>query len=31
MNSGASLPGDVEPHEWLVDTYGRTSDSFSVA
>src|ERR1700736_2045457 len=22
------LPGRVEPHEWLVDTYGRTSDSF---
>jgi pilus assembly protein FimV len=24
----ASLPGRVEPLEWLVDTYGRTSDSF---
>ena len=22
------LPGRVEPHEWLVDTYGRISDSF---
>jgi pilus assembly protein FimV len=22
------MPGRVEPHEWLVDTYGRTSDSF---
>jgi len=22
------LPGRIEPHEWLVDTYGRTSDSF---
>jgi pilus assembly protein FimV len=22
------LPGKVEPLEWLVDTYGRTSDSF---
>ncbi|HTC66642.1 MAG TPA: tetratricopeptide repeat protein [Candidatus Acidoferrum sp.] len=22
------LPGRVEPHEWLVDSYGRTSDSF---
>jgi len=24
----ARLPGRIEPHEWLVDTYGRTSDSF---
>jgi tetratricopeptide (TPR) repeat protein len=24
----ASLPGKLEPLEWLVDTYGRTSDSF---
>lgn len=24
----ARMPGRVEPHEWLVDTYGRTSDSF---
>jgi tetratricopeptide (TPR) repeat protein len=24
----ARLPGRVEPLEWLVDTYGRTSDSF---
>lgn len=24
----ASLPGRVEPLEWLVDMYGRTSDSF---
>jgi pilus assembly protein FimV len=23
-----SMPGRIEPHEWLVDTYGRTSDSF---
>jgi pilus assembly protein FimV len=23
-----SLPGRLEPLEWLVDTYGRTSDSF---
>jgi pilus assembly protein FimV len=23
-----SLPGRLEPHEWLVDSYGRTSDSF---
>ena len=23
-----SLPGRIEPHEWLVDSYGRTSDSF---
>jgi tetratricopeptide (TPR) repeat protein len=22
------LPGRIEPHEWLVDSYGRTSDSF---
>jgi len=22
------MPGRLEPHEWLVDTYGRTSDSF---
>lgn len=24
----ARLPGRIEPLEWLVDTYGRTSDSF---
>jgi tetratricopeptide (TPR) repeat protein len=24
----ASLPGRIEPLEWLVDMYGRTSDSF---
>jgi pilus assembly protein FimV len=24
----AELPGRLEPLEWLVDTYGRTSDSF---
>ena len=24
----ASLPGRVEPLDWLVETYGRTSDSF---
>ena len=24
----ARMPGRIEPHEWLVDTYGRTSDSF---
>ena len=24
----ARLPGEIEPLEWLVDTYGRTSDSF---
>ena len=24
----AKTPGRIEPHEWLVDTYGRTSDSF---
>jgi tetratricopeptide (TPR) repeat protein len=24
----AHLPGRIEPLEWLVDTYGRTSDSF---
>jgi pilus assembly protein FimV len=24
----AKLPGRIEPHEWLVDSYGRTSDSF---
>ena len=24
----ARLPGRIEPHEWLVDSYGRTSDSF---
>jgi tetratricopeptide (TPR) repeat protein len=24
----ARLPGHIEPLEWLVDTYGRTSDSF---
>ena len=23
-----AMPGRVEPHEWLVDSYGRTSDSF---
>ncbi|MEQ1354590.1 MAG: tetratricopeptide repeat protein, partial [Candidatus Acidiferrum sp.] len=22
------LPGRIEPHDWLVDSYGRTSDSF---
>jgi pilus assembly protein FimV len=22
------MPGRIEPHEWLVDSYGRTSDSF---
>ena len=22
------LPGRIEPHEWLVDTYSRTSDAF---
>src|SRR5260370_22215544 len=22
------MPGRIEPREWLVDTYGRTSDSF---
>ncbi len=22
------MPGKIEPLEWLVDTYGRTSDSF---
>jgi tetratricopeptide (TPR) repeat protein len=22
------MPGRIEPHEWLVDTYGRASDSF---
>src|SRR5882672_4491938 len=24
----AKIPGRLEPREWLVDTYGRTSDSF---
>ncbi len=24
----AKMPGRLEPREWLVDTYGRTSDSF---
>lgn len=24
----ARMPGRIEPHEWLVDTFGRTSDSF---
>ena len=24
----ARTPGRLEPHEWLVDTFGRTSDSF---
>ena len=24
----AHMPGRLEPREWLVDTYGRTSDSF---
>ena len=24
----AQMPGRLEPHEWLVDSYGRTSDSF---
>src|SRR5262249_7438079 len=24
----ARMPGRIEPLEWLVDTYGRTSDSF---
>jgi pilus assembly protein FimV len=24
----ARMPGRIEPREWLVDTYGRTSDSF---
>ena len=29
LNELASrMPGRVEPHEWLVETYGRTSDSF---
>jgi len=29
LNELASrMPGRIEPHEWLVDTYGRTSDSF---
>lgn len=27
-NLAAKTPGRIEPHEWLVDTYGRTSDSF---
>jgi tetratricopeptide (TPR) repeat protein len=26
----ARMPGRIEPHEWLVDTYGRTSDSFQL-
>jgi tetratricopeptide (TPR) repeat protein len=25
---GAKMPGRLEPLEWLVDSYGRTSDSF---
>ncbi len=24
----SKMPGRIEPREWLVDTYGRTSDSF---
>lgn len=24
----ARTPGRIEPHEWIVETYGRTSDSF---
>src|SRR5258708_13323555 len=24
----ASMPGSIEPLEWLVELYGRTSDSF---
>ncbi|HEY8716719.1 MAG TPA: tetratricopeptide repeat protein [Candidatus Acidoferrum sp.] len=24
----AKMPGRIEPHEWLVDSYARTSDSF---
>ena len=27
-NLAAKTPGRIEPYEWLVDTYGRTSDSF---
>ncbi len=27
----AKLPGRVEPREWLVDTYGRASDSFRLS
>jgi tetratricopeptide (TPR) repeat protein len=27
----ASMPGSVEPLEWLVELYGRTSDSFHIA
>src|SRR5258706_392390 len=27
----ASMPGRVEPLEWLVELYGRTSDSFHIA
>jgi tetratricopeptide (TPR) repeat protein len=27
----ASMPGSVEPLEWLVELYGRTSDSFRMA
>jgi len=27
----ASMPGSVEPLEWLVELYGRTSDSFHMA
>src|SRR5215469_9234916 len=28
QNLASRMPGSVEPLEWLVDTYGRTSDSF---
>src|SRR5215470_482634 len=28
QNLASRMPGRVEPLEWLVDTYGRTSDSF---
>ena len=28
QNLAASMPGRLEPLEWLVDTFGRTSDSF---
>src|SRR5229473_1344241 len=27
----ASMPGRIEPREWLVELYGRTSDSFHMA
>ncbi len=27
----ASMPGAIEPLEWLVELYGRTSDSFRIA